>query len=335
MTVLVTGGAGFLGHHVTELLVESGERPRVLVRPGESTAALARSDVEIHHGDVTDRGALEAALSGVDRVLNCAARTGPWGPEAEYERTNVRGLETLVRAAVAAGVRHLVHVSSITVHGNDVGGTADESAPLREEPNPYSRSKVAGERMLERMIREEGAPVTIVRPGWIYGPGDRASFGRLAQRIAEGRMLMVGSGQNHLPLIYVRDVARGILLAGDSEQAAGRAYLLVNDEPVTQRDFLGAIAAELEAPAPTRRLPYRLALSAGAVAETLGRLARRSEPPPVMRYGMQLLGGENRFLVTRAREELGFEPLVDLADGVSSSVAWYRGAEVARAGVPA
>jgi nucleoside-diphosphate-sugar epimerase len=327
MTVLVTGGAGFLGSHLVELLLEAGESPRVLVRPGDDVTALTAADVDIHWGDLADPAALASATRGVDRVLHCAARTGPWGPADEYERVNVRGLETLVRTALAAGARRLVHVSSITVHGNDVRGAADETAPLREEPNPYSRSKVAGERLLERMIREEAAPVTIVRPGWIYGPGDRASFARLAEMVAIGRMVMVGDGSNRLPLIYVRDVARGILLAAEVEQALGRSYVLVNDEPVTQRDFLDAIAAELGVPAPKRHLPYRLALTAGATAEALGRLARRREPPPVMRYGLQLLGGENRFVITRAREELGFDPLVDLAEGVGRTVAWYRAAD--------
>jgi nucleoside-diphosphate-sugar epimerase len=336
MTVLVTGAAGFLGSHVVDLLLDAGERPRVLVRPGENAGLLAEAHVDLRWGDLADRRALEAALKGVDHVLHCAARTGPWGPEAEYQRTNVHGLETLVRTALAAGVGRVVHVSSITVHGNDVRGTADERAPLREEPNPYSRSKVAGELLLERLIRDEGAPVTIVRPGWIYGPGDRASFGRLAQTIAENRMVIVGRGDNHLPLIYVRDAARGIVLAA-AERAAGRTYLLVNDEPVTQRDFIAAIAGELHVPTPTRHIPYRLALTVGALGETFARMARRSQPPPVMRYGMQLLGGENRFNIARARDELGFEPTIDVAEGVRRSVAWYHGAnELARAAeVPA
>jgi nucleoside-diphosphate-sugar epimerase len=326
VTVLVTGAAGFLGSHVTDLLVESGERPRVLLRPGDSLSRHLESEVDFHWGDVADPTVIDAAVTGVECVLHCAAKTGPWGPEAEYERTNVRALETLVYAAMAAGVRRVVHVSSITVHGNDVGGVADERAPLREESNPYSRSKLAGERLLARMISEERAPVTIVRPGWIYGPGDRASFGRLAEKVASGHMVMVGSGDNHVPLIYVRDAARGVLLAAESRRAVGRTYLLVNDEPVTQLDFIGAVAEELGVAAPTRHIPYRLALTMGALAERLGHLARRSDPPPVMRYGLQLLGGENRFLITRAREELDFSPLVDLADGVSSSVSWYRGA---------
>jgi nucleoside-diphosphate-sugar epimerase len=324
MTVLVTGAAGFLGAHLTDLLVARGERPRALIRPGDTAKALEEADIDVHRGDLCDRAALEAALSGVDRVLHCAARTGPWGPEAEYERTNVRGLETLVRAALTAGVRRVVHVSSITVHGNDVRGAADEDAPLRVEPNPYSRSKVAGERLLQRMIRCEGAPVTIVRPGWIYGPRDSASFARIAQTIEQGQMLVVGSGDNHLPLIYARDAAHGVLLASEARHAAGRSYLLVNDEPVTQRDFLRAIAAELGVPTPARHIPYELGSMLGALAENLGRLARRREPPPVTRYGVQLLGGENRFTITRARQELGFTPLVGLAEGVRRTVGWYR-----------
>jgi nucleoside-diphosphate-sugar epimerase len=225
---------------------------------------------------------------------------------------------------MAAGVRRLVHVSSITVHGNDVRGQADESAPLRVEPNPYSRSKVAGERLLDSMVRVEGAPVTIVRPGWIYGPRDWASFARIARMIEKRRMIMVGAGDNHLPLIYARDAAQGVLLASEADQAAGRSYLLVNDERVTQRDFVSAIAAELGAPTPTRRIPYELGLALGAAAEHLCRWTRTRRPPPLMRYGIQLLGGENRFVITRARQDLGFAPLVDVAEGVRRSVEWYR-----------
>ncbi|MEA2315465.1 MAG: hypothetical protein QOI03_2157 [Solirubrobacteraceae bacterium] len=328
MTVLVTGAAGFLGGHVTDLLHSRGERPRVLVHPNDPTARLELEELDIHRGDVADPAALRSAVSGVERVIHCAARIGPWGSHAEYHRSNVLALEALVRAAVAAGVKRVVHVSSITVHGNDLRGSGDESAPLREEPNPYSRSKVAGERLLARMIQEEEAPVTVVRPGWIYGPRDNASFARLARRIEQKKMMMVGSGENHLPLIYVRDVARGVVLASEAEDAAGGCYVLVNDEPVTQRDFIAAIAEELGAPLPTRRMPYGLAVCVGAAAEFAGHLIHSRFPPPVMRYGMQMLGGENRFSIHRARRELGFKPLVDLAEGVKRSVDWYRAAEV-------
>jgi 2-alkyl-3-oxoalkanoate reductase len=334
VTTLVTGAAGFLGSHVIDLLVANGERPRALVRRGGDMAALEEAGVEVYCRDIGNGAVYEDALRGVDRVIHCAARTGPWGPDDEYERVNVHGVEVLVRAALAAGVRRFVHVSSITVHGNDVRGEADENASLRAEPNPYSRSKVAAERLLARMVRDESAPVTIVRPGWIYGPRDTSSFARIARRVEQGQMVTLGSGENHVPLVYVRDVAEGILLASDSPHAEGRSYLLVNDEPVTQREFIGAVAAELGAPAPTRRIPYGLSLMIGALAEARGRLARSQEPPPVMRYGLQLLGGENRFVIGRARRELGFSPQVGLEEGVRRSVEWYRTASATNGGAP-
>jgi nucleoside-diphosphate-sugar epimerase len=321
MTCLVTGAGGFLGSHVTELLLERGEQPRLLIHQSDRPSGIRASDVDLRIGDISDGRALADVLRGVDRVVHCAARTGPWGAKAEYERINVRGLETLVRSATAAGVERVVHVSSITVHGNDVRGEADEESPLRSEPNPYSRSKVAGERLLQRLIREERAPVTIVRPGWIYGPRDTASFARLAGRVGGGRMIMIGAGDNHLPLIYARDAAQGVLLAAETPRAEGRSYLLVNDELVTQREFLTAIAAELDVRPPTRRVYYGVAVALGALAEGFGRVTRTR--PPVMRYGLQLLGGENRFDVTRARRELSFEPEVHVAEGVRLSVQWY------------
>src|SRR2546425_13235558 len=124
MTVLVTGATGLLGSHLTDVLVERGECVRALVRPGESASCLAHPAVEICRGDMGDPAALAAAVHGVDRVLHCAARTGPWGPWADYETANIRGLRTLVEGALAAGVRRFVHVSSITVHGDDRHGTA-------------------------------------------------------------------------------------------------------------------------------------------------------------------------------------------------------------------
>ncbi len=324
MTVLVTGAGGFLGGHVIDLLIARGERPRALLAPGEPAPAFPWAAVDVHRADIRRPAELRAALKGVERVLHCAAKTGPWGRYPEYLSTNVQAVESLVREAMRLGVSRIVHVSSVTVHGNDVGGDADEEAPLQEEGNPYSRTKLAAERLLRQMIDAEGAPVTIVRPGWIYGPRDAASFARLAHRVETGRMVLVGRGTNHLPLIYVRDAARGVLMAGEASGAEGRAYLLVGDEPVTQREYVDAIAAELGVPGPNKRVGYRLALILAGVLEATCRLRGRAQPPPVTRYGIQLLGGENRFSIDRARRELGFSPRVSMADGVARSVTWYR-----------
>jgi nucleoside-diphosphate-sugar epimerase len=322
--VLVTGATGFVGSHLLDMLVERGDEVRILARPGVDVKWLAQTGVEVYRGDLSDRMSLETAVDGVGRVLHCAARTGPWGPQAEYEIANVQGLKTLVDVALAAGVQRIVHVSSVTVHGVDVHGTADEMTPLRGGSDPYSRSKVAGEQLLQQMIRDKGAPLTIVRPGLVYGPRDTGSFGRFATLIEQGKMVVIGPGNNHMPLIYVTDVAQGILLASAADHAIGREYILVNDEPVTQCNYLNAIASELGVPLPSRHIPYRLAFSVGVTAEMTGRLLHWKQPPPLTRFGVEVLGGENRFTINRARSELGFIPQVSLAEGVRKGIAWYR-----------
>lgn len=324
MTLLVTGAAGLLGSHVAELALERGDGVRVMVRPGEDVTWLAQAGAEVCRADLTDPASLRPAVDGIDCVLHCAARMGPWGREEEHELVNVRGTRVLAETALAAGARRIVHVSSIDVHGLVVGARADETAPYGMERDPYCRSKIAGERVLQRLIDEKGAPVTIVRPGLMYGPRDTNSFARFARLVEHGRMVIIGSGNNHLPLIYVRDVAHGILLASKSEQAIGRAYLLVNDEPVTQRDYFTAIARELGVPPPSRHIPYRLANAFGAAAEMVGHLTRMTQPPPLMRFGLKQVAGENRFVIGRARDELRFSPQVDLAAGVRNGIAWYR-----------
>ncbi len=326
MTVLVTGATGLLGSHVVDLLLHRGEKVRAFVHrddPSPRVERMAQASVDVCFGDLARPDSLEGAVRDVELVVHCAARTGPWGPRSEYEATNVWGLKAILDAALNAGVRRFVHVSSITVHGNDVNGSADETSPFRVEPNPYGWSKIVGEQLLTQMVREHRAPVTVVRPGLIYGPRDLGSFGRFAQMIHQGRMVVIGSGANHIPLIHVHDVALGILLASEAPSAVGRTYILVNDRPVTQSEYLEAIAAELHVPAPTRHVPYRLALALAAAIEASSHLMRRRRPPPLTRFGVQMLGGENRFRIDRAREDLGFVPQVHLADGVRQSVDWW------------
>jgi nucleoside-diphosphate-sugar epimerase len=325
MTVLVTGGCGFLGGHLVDLLLERGDEVRVLAAPEEDVSRLSAAGVDVVRGDLRDRSSLAAAVEGSEHVFHCAARTGPWGKTAEYTEVNVWGLRALLEAALRARVKRFVHVSSIAVHGTDVHGTADETAPLKGGPDPYSATKAEGERVIQRMITHDNAPVTIVRPGLVYGPRDANAFARFADLIEHGRMPIIGSGDNHLPLIHVGDVARGILLAAEARESLGRAYLLVSERPVTQLDYLTAIAAELGVATPRIHVPYHAALALAASAEALGHLFGRGDPPPVMRFGIRQIGGENRFLGDRARIELGFCPQVSLADGVRQSVAWYRG----------
>lgn len=327
MSVLVTGAAGFLGRHLVELLVERGREVRAMIVPGEEAARLQQlPGVEIVHGDLTCSASLQQAVEGVRCIYHLAAQTGAWGVEKRYWQVNVRGLAELVRVALQAGVKRFIHTSSITVYGHRLRGIVTEEHPFHAEDNPYSRSKIAGEQFLARQIREQGAPIVIVRPGWIYGPGDRASFARLVSLIAAGKGFLVGAGQNILPLVYVRDVARGLIGAGEADDACvGQAYTLADDHRTSQAAYCNTIAAALGVAPVTRTIPFWPLYCAGRCAEVGWRaLGPRVGAPPMTTYGITLLGGNQEFSIDKARRDLGYEPAYTISQGVAEGVNWYR-----------
>jgi nucleoside-diphosphate-sugar epimerase len=325
--VLVTGAAGFVGNHLVEMLVERGDDVRALVQPNQDTDCLRTlPGVEVICGDLTDTPSLKRAVQGVQRIYHIAAKIGPWGPEKAYQAINVQGLADLIFAAMEAGVYRIVHTSSITVYGHQLRGIVTEDHPYHVENNPYNRSKIAGEQLIFRLVKERGAPVVIVRPAWIYGPRDRASFGRFVNLVASGKGWLLGAGNNIVPVVHVRDVTQGLIKAGDaSDEVVGRAYNIADDRRVTQAEYLNTIADALQVPHVSRKLPFSAIYLAGWGAEAIWQVVdhRKRTPPPLTTYGVTLLGGDQRFSIDRARHELGYVPQIDVKRGVAEGVQWY------------
>jgi nucleoside-diphosphate-sugar epimerase len=320
--VLVTGGNGFVGRHVVSALQDRGDRVRVLALPAEDTTALEERGIAIHRGDVREPDTLDEPMRGVERVLHLAAMMDVWRPVEHYRAVNVTGTENLCRAALAAGIRRFVHMSSSSVYGMALGRPVDERSPLRPFNDPYPITKALGDMAVQRMIAEDRLPAVIIRPDQIFGPGDELHFGRMADRLRAGKGVIVGSGDNALPFVYVTDVVQGLLLALDHERAVGQAYNIANDRPLTQRQLLNAIAHEIGADPPRLRIPYQALYAAGYAAERLATLTPSRRRPPITRLGVAFLGTDNRYAIAKARRELGYKPRVDLHDGVRLAAAW-------------
>jgi nucleoside-diphosphate-sugar epimerase len=324
MEILITGGNGLLGRHLVRALQDRGDSVRVMVLPGEDASWLEQRGVAVHRGDVRSPETLTAPVSGVGAVLHLAGMMGVWRPMADYHAVNVTGTEHVCRAALDEAAR-VVHVSSWTVYGMALGEPVREDAPLEPFQEPYAVTKAAGDMVVQRMIAEHDLRAVIVRPGTFFGPGDHLHFGRMADRLAAGRGVIVGSGDNALPFVYVTDVVQGLLLALDDQAAVGRAYNITNDRPLSQMQFLQAIASEIGVSPPRVHVPYRALYAAGYAAERLGVLTRSSRQPIVTRLGVKLFGTDNRHSIDRARRELGFTPQVGVDEGVGLAARWYRG----------
>jgi nucleoside-diphosphate-sugar epimerase len=322
-TILVTGGNGFVGRHVVRALLDRGDVVRVLALPGEDTSWLTERGVAGYHGDVRVPGSLARPVRGADAVLHLAAMMDVWRPIRDYRAVNVTGTGNIGRAALAGHVRRFVHMSSSSVYGVALGRPADESFPLAPFPDPYPVSKAEGDLVVQRMIARDGLPAVIIRPDQIFGPGDHLHYGRMADRLRSGRGIVVGSGDNAMPLVFVTDVVQGLLLALDRDRAVGQAYNIGSGRPLTQRQVLEAIARDIGAGPPRFRLPYRALYAAGYLAERLATLAPSLSRPPVTRLGVAFFGTDNRYPIDKARRELGYRPQVDLRDGLRITAMWY------------
>jgi 2-alkyl-3-oxoalkanoate reductase len=323
MRILVTGASGFLASHLIPVLRERGDSVRALVLPSSDTTLLGQAGVDIHTGDVRQPDTLAGAMRQVDAVFHLAAAIGVRRPLREYYAVNVTGTENVCRAAVAAGVKRLVHVSSTSVYEQGLAVPVDETFPLAPPPDPYAVTKAAGDILVQRLIAEEHLPASIVRTSTIFGPGDHLNFGRIADRLLAGTSIVIGSGRNRVPVAFVDDVVRGLLLVLE-HQAAGEVYNITDDRCPTQAELLEGIADQVGARPPRIHVPYRLLYGAAYLAERLAQ-ATRSERAVVTRFGVLLYGADNRFAIDKARHELGYEPRVPLRQGVSVAAEWYRG----------
>lgn len=322
MDILITGGNGFVGRHLAGELVARGDKVRVLAIPGEDTSSLDPRH-QVYRGDIRVAESLSEAVRGTDAIVHLAAMMHVWKPLADYEQVNVDGTLNVCRAAMSAGARRVVHMSSSTVYGMRSPGPVDESSPLAPFNDPYSLTKAKADLAVQRLSREEGLPAVILRPDQIFGPGDRLHFGATAARLRSGRGVLVGNGDNFLPLVYVDDVVQGLMLALDSAQAVGEAFNISSDAPITQREYLASVARETGGEPPRIRVPLGI-LSFGAdVAERIFSAVGGSRRPPITRLGAAFLGTSVRFSIDKARNDLGYTPRVSLREGIRRSAAWY------------
>jgi nucleoside-diphosphate-sugar epimerase len=334
--ILVTGGNGFVGRHVVSALQDRGDTVRVLALPAEDASWLEQRGVAVHRGDIRRAETLAAPMYGVDAVLHLAAMMDVWRPIEDYYAVNVTGTESVCRAALAAGVRRFVHMSSSSVYGVALGRPADEGFPLAPFRDPYPVTKAAGDMLVQRMMVADKLPAVIVRPDQIFGEHDELHFAQMADRLRAGKGIIVGGGDNAVPFVYISDVVQGLLLALDHERAVGQAYNVTSDRPLTQQQLLCAIAHEIGANPPRVRVPYRALYAAGYAAERLAMVTRSGRRPPITRLGVAFFGTDSRYAIDKARRELGYTPAVAVREGVRLAAAWYRQRDLVQpASVPA
>jgi nucleoside-diphosphate-sugar epimerase len=261
MDVFLTGGTGFIGGEVARRLRARGDTVRALVRDPARATALDEVGCDLVVGDLSDERALTAACAGADAVVHGAAIYAvgvPSDRRTDLVDTNVGGTERVLGAALSAGVRKAVYVSSVVVFGNTRGEVVDESYRKPDEvpaTSVYESTKAeAHRRALE--IAHRGLPLVVVQPGTVYGPGDPSMIGDLVQRFLAGRLPALPFPGFGFSPVHRDDVAAGVLLALD-QGVAGESYVLAG-EPTTARELICALAAAAGRRPPVLSVPTLL-----------------------------------------------------------------------------
>jgi dihydroflavonol-4-reductase len=322
--IYLTGGSGFIGCQLARYAVERGYPVTVSTAVNNDTerrrvASLERSGVRVTVVRLDDEAALARSLAGHEVVIHlAAAQHEAEAPESHFRRVNVEGTRALLESSVRAGVRRFVHGSTIGVYGAARDGVLDETSPLAPD-NSYGRTKAEAEHLVRSFAPR--IETSIIRISETYGPADLRLL-KLFRAIERGRYVTLGAGTNEHQLIYVDDLAEGLLAAARSREAVGETFVLAGEEPVTTDAMAQAIAAALgqsRAPAHAPLWPFALgALLCEALCKPL------RVKPPLNRRRLDFFRKSFRFSTAKARERLAFEPHVAFAEGARRTAEWYR-----------
>jgi dihydroflavonol-4-reductase len=308
MRAFVTGGTGFIGGRVVRRLRERGDEVVALVRSADRASDLAALGCELAEGDLTSTDVVRRGVHGCDAVFHIAAVYKVGIPESEREAmrvANVRGTELVLDAAAEANVKKVVYVSTVGIFGNTHGEIVTEAFHREGESfmSCYEETKYRSHELaLDRISR--GAPIVIVQPGGVYGPGDHSELGNIIDQTRTGKLKMLMFPETGFNLVHADDVAEGILLAHDAGKV-GESYVL-GGEISTMGDMIRKVADISGRKAPTRAMPVSLMKMAIPIGPVVGKMLGF---PPNLRELIASSDGVTYWATDeKARRELGYAP---------------------------
>jgi nucleoside-diphosphate-sugar epimerase len=316
-TAFVTGGSGFIGGKLVQRLVSEGLRVRALARSDDSAARVAALGAEPVRGELGDRDSLASGAEGASVAFHLAAHLGEWGPWEDFERGNVAGTKNVLAACQAAGVGRFVHCGTeAALMAGEPLVHVDESAPLRPHSRaPYPATKARAELVVREAARE-GFETVVLRPRFVWGRGDTTLLPEMVATVEAGRFAWIGGGRNLTDTTHVDNVVEGLVLAAEKGRS-GEAYFVTDGEPVVFRDFVTALLRTQGVEPPDRSLPAWTAAPMARICEVAWKVLPLPGEPPMTSFRSWLLTQECTIDISKARDELGYQPIVSHEQGLA------------------
>jgi nucleoside-diphosphate-sugar epimerase len=324
MRVCVTGGTGFLGAALVQDLLARGVPVRVLARPSRRADALESRGAEIVRGTLADADCIARAVQGADVVYHLAAKVDTPGSRDDFLEANVAGTERVLNACHQTGVGRVVYASSLAVYGLVPNGRPiDENTPFDESPQLrdfYAESKIMADQLVVRFARETPLPITIVRPGIVYGPGRPLPVALLGFTLAKTNFVF-GNPNHRIPLNYVENLVDAMQMAAQSGGGRLEQFNIVDDDQLTLANYHAAkTAVDKTAAHFLPGWPVRLA---GPFAEIAVRLLPVGGSVRFSKHQIDRALQDRWHNTRRVREATGWAPKVPLQEALNHT--WKAG----------
>jgi nucleoside-diphosphate-sugar epimerase len=310
MKVLVTGATSMIGRKTAEELLRHGHDVQVMQR-GDSSL-----EVPVFRGDIRDASAVQDAVNGCDVVVHAAAKVGLVGRFSEFHDINVGGTANVMSAAVAAGARGVVYVSSPSVSYSTTPVLGAVSPPATDDVlGHYSQTKSVAERAV---LSDTRIAAVALRPHLVWGPGDTQLVGRIVERAKQRRLALVNAGEAVVDSTYIDNVSDALVAAveriGIQENLNGRALVVSNGEPRTVASLVESICSAAGVTYAPRNIGLGSAVRLGRVIESVYKLRPQSEPP-LTAFTAYQLGISHWFDISETKELLQWSPRISLDEG--------------------
>lgn len=317
----VTGASGFVGGALAERLIADGWQVVALVRATSNTSKLESLGAELVVGDVCQADGLLDVMAGSDVVFHCAALTGVGHRVEDFQRVIAGGTDNLLAVARGASVKRFIFVSSVAVYELNGVSRCDEQRPLLTSSiDPYANAKIAAETACLGAHQAGHFEVSIVRPVFIYGAGDRPGgfLPELVSMMTQGKFKLIGGGCNRIPLVYVSDLADLLVRCAERPEAAGQVYNACSKGSPTWRDMVQSLCSGLGIKQPGS-VPASLVRPLAGLMESLVRL-KLLRTLPVSKAAVNLLAEDVAFPTDKAERDLGYVSRVSFSEGMAHTL---------------
>jgi nucleoside-diphosphate-sugar epimerase len=323
MKVLLTGATGFLGFRTLEQLVELDEvsTVRAAGRTLRPTHFVDHPKVDYQLGDLLDEDYVAALVKGCDVIIHAAALSSPWGPYEAFWEANVEAQRLLLQYANRFGVQKFIYVSTPSLYFElkDKAGIREQDPLPRRFINAYAATKREAEQLLDKWT----IPYIAIRPRALIGRGDTVIMPRLIRAYEEGKLRIIGTGENLVDLTPVANVAHALILGLQAEgEALNQIYNISNGTPVPLWDKIQYVLKKLGKAPLQQRLPFWLVRRVAQVMELRSKWTDGQEPPLTV-YGVGTLAKTFTLDISKARNLLGYEPRMSVDEAIDEFVKWY------------